>query len=936
MSIRIRRLLVGIGAILLLIARGPFDPNQEYVTADITIAIMIAVAALSLAASILLRPKPETPVQADKPATLSSRGSFANYFVDIRRVGPVVTWVGDEIIKEESTGGGKGFGSAPETDVYYEAGMHVLGVGPCTCLYQILQSGAVILNGPITPESHPSGSTIDLGKEGSFSIFWGEGDQPVNTFLGDAGRIGVSSRWPFFCYVVWNRKRKGTARQWPILDYVIERKPSNHSAILPGSVAWHEATQTLDGPVRAIFDSVADADPDTGYLELEKNRSSEFKPKENVEIVGNGIGDGTYTLRRVEVVLVTVGTTPSGFPIKETRTRLFLQEGTLGADDNGTAQSYSLGTDSGSNIAHVIAEILFAPFPQGLGMNPNGPEPWDTASLDALGQEADTNGWRSSIFGNGETATSLLANILQDHGTLLPFEVTLGKLRFQRVREPAGTLPNLGDRIFVNEFPVERLDLGERPIDKIVYLFTDRTLQFSDATVSIDEDGQATYLEHSSAERVPITSTVHFDTAAQLAELRSGEANGGGGDFTLEVSREARELIPGQQIIASGFDEVLVVVSNQIDPLSERVVLGVAPDIYGARKTDFENTPGGGQPTITEPEPDPEFAWMEVPEKLLGSSAPQMLIAVPRIRAHAQIVEAAIHLSRDDVTYTLWGSDRLVQTGGTLVADLEATGPAYVAQGPVYAEEGPDNSSILQDLSADLTNWGLGRQLAVIVSTAGTEICFLQKATIIAAGQRRMDGLLRARYDTRKLLHPAGSPVFIFNPANITPVDDPLLEPAQDLYVKTQPATSGGQVDLSTVPPYGEVLKGKGLVPIKPDFVYLRQPQLGVSVYYTGDDVTVAWCHSSAPAPNATGAGYQSAGEPIGDPVALGDILVELLNLGDVVMASQTVPSSFDQMTWTNSEIVTALGSQISFKFRVSHLANGYASESAIITVAKL
>jgi len=911
-------------------APSPEEPKQ----AVVEISLLLLSIGLSLLASQLLKPDVDTPVKSDTPTTLSLRGSYIPWFVGIRRVGPVFASAFEEQIRKEKVSGGKGGGSAPEQDVFYEGGWHLLAVGPCDCLHSILESGKTIFSGPITRDSHPSGTTVTIDRRQSFTIYWGEADQPVNSFLGDSERVGISSRWPHVCYVVWNKKRKGTQEQWPILDYVLERRPIDHSAILPASTSWHGPVRTLDGPTRSIFGFVANSDPDTGYLELEQDRTSEFKPKDQIALSGNGLPDGDYIIRRSEAVLAVVGTI-GGFPIEAARTRIYLQTGTAGADDNGTMQAYTNDASAGANIAHMIAELLFASWPLGLGLDSSGLEPWDVGSLEELALESDTDGWRGSIVSNdGEKANALLGTLLQDTGTMLRINNNTGALEFQRVREPSGTLPDLGNEIYASEKPEIETQHGELPVDNLIFVFKDREHKFGDMTIAIDEDGQADYLEHQHSRKVPIGSTTHFDTAAKLAELRSPEELAGGAEFRISAAREARLLMPGDPFIADGFDEVLRVASIEIDDQDEQVRLSVVPDFYGARKTDFENNPGGGFPEIVLPEPDPSAAWVEVPEQLLTSE--EMILLTPSIRANSGIVSKAVHLSRDNVTYNLWGSDTVYQTGGTLQSELSADGPTFLSQGPQYDEQGPDNGSLTQDLSSDLTNWGLGRQLAVIVSTAGTEICFLQRATVVSAGVRRLDGLIRARYDTRKVTHPAGSPVFIFDRDAITPISDALLEPAQDLYTKTQPSTTGGTVDLSTIPSFGRVLAGKGLVPIKPDYLWIRAPYTNVAAYQSGDDVTVSWAISSQTSPN-TGLGFQGFGDAIGSPTIPGTLILELLTTGDVLKDTRTFdPNSITEQTWTNAELVAALGSEVNFKFRLTHQANGFNSQTTELTVSKV
>lgn len=425
-------------------------------------------------------------------------------------------------------------------------------------------------------------------------------------------------------------------------------------------------------------------------------------------------------------------------------------------------------------------------------------------------------------------------------------------------------------------------------------------------------------------------STVHFATAAKLAETRSQEELASGSEIRLKLTRAARELMPGDAITIEDFDEVQRVTGVAFDPLSEEVQVNVIPDFYGVRRSDFTNEQGGGTPNFRDAQLDELFAWLEVPEQLLAVE--QMFLTVPRVRAHSEIVSAAIHFSRDNSTYTFITSQPGVASGGFLTAQFEASSNTYLDQGPSINLKGPDASSIL-DLSADLTNWGLGRQLAVFISEAGTEIAYLKKVTALGGGVYRLDGLLRARYDTRRLTHASGSRVFIFQDTSLQEMQDILLVPAEDLYVKSQPSASGGSVDLAAVPPYSEALRGKGLVPIDVENMRTSAPYLGTSAYATGDDVTVKWSWNSAASRN-TGAGFQNAGTAIGTPTMKGSFIVELLTNANVVVRTDIV--TVPEITYDNADLAAAPISETTFKVRVKHSNNGYLSTPVTLTVTKV
>lgn len=915
-------------------ARWAKDPRARNRGGWVQLGYMALSFALSYIAGRLLAKKSGLKIDDDKPTTLTTRGAYSNYVMGLRRVGPNFCWAGDREIKKEKAKGGKGAGSSQKTEVFYEAGWHVLcSNGPVFALHQIIQSGKVIFQGPITRDSHPSGSTVNLGKEGSFVIYWGEENQPVNSFLGGAGRVGVTSRWPFHCYVVWNKKRLSTSPQWPVLDYVIDRRPEISETILTATPAYYEPTQTLTGDSVLVFGHTNGVEG-TGKFIFAGDVTGTFPALTQVELTGNAMASGTYEVLRSETFQVVIGTNPfTMLPIYATRTNVFLYGGVSGADDLGSLQAYEELPDDGLNPAHIVAEVLFAEWPQGVTCDPDGPEPWDIDSLEAWGLDADGDDMRSSYVGrNGEKASACLAAFLQDYGVMAPIDTATGKMRFMLIREPSGTLPNIALGAQVVALPEIESIHGERAVDKLVFKFADRTHGFGDMTIGIDSDGQASFEENQRSRVVECPTVVNFDSAAKIADRRSQEELAGAAVVTYNGARGARKLIPGQDITIESVPDTLRLIGVEFDPLSSAVKLRCMVDYYGTKSTDFVNSEGGAGQDFEPVEPDPIFDWLEVPEYLLNGDP--MTIVIPRVRAHNQIISADLWISRDNTTYQLVGTELNVQTGGLLTAQLDATDPKYEAQSVTFDALGPDIATAL-DLSGDLTSWMLGRQLCAIVSEEGAELCFVQKITSLGGSSYRLDGLVRARYDTMRLTHPVGAKVFIFENTAIEFVQDVLLVPNEDLYVKTQPNASSGQLPLSSVSPVVGQIRGKGTTPMDPIALHVTAPFPAVRAYSTGNDIALKWGYRSTQAPK-TGAGLQTAGVVTGVSLPQGTFTIEILTTGNVLR--RTVPSQvLNTYTYTNADLVADFsGEPAAFKVRVTLTNGGFASDPIEITVTKV
>lgn len=226
--------------------------------------VLAVVAGLSAIASVLFKPKVKSPIQDKEPTVLATRGAYAPWIQGRRRTGHVFGWAGErETVQDGGAGGkggGKGGGGGGIT-VYYEAGWHHLCVGPASVLYRIWQDGKVIYEPPIplTPGNTPSGSSVNLGSQGTFRIYWGEKLQPIDNYLADPNRVGVASRWPYLCHIVWEKKRLGPSPRWPNMEYDLEVSPFGVTQLAaPGYIAPSAVGETDDGFNPAhIFESMA-------------------------------------------------------------------------------------------------------------------------------------------------------------------------------------------------------------------------------------------------------------------------------------------------------------------------------------------------------------------------------------------------------------------------------------------------------------------------------------------------------------------------------------------------------------------------------------------------------------------------------------------------------------------------------------------------------
>lgn len=178
---------------------------------------MLAVGLLMLA-RLLYKPPKDSGDPEFEPAQLSNRGEYVNFVLGTRRTGSLVGHVWGRRSREEGGGSGKGGPSVPGQEIWYENAWHPIAIGPCVTLHAIFVNGEAIWEGPLNSSTAPSGTTVHLPDgEGSFRVYWGEDEQPVDHSLRRS--LGVASTWPHLFYVVWEQKRLGNSPTWPQIEY---------------------------------------------------------------------------------------------------------------------------------------------------------------------------------------------------------------------------------------------------------------------------------------------------------------------------------------------------------------------------------------------------------------------------------------------------------------------------------------------------------------------------------------------------------------------------------------------------------------------------------------------------------------------------------------------------------------------------------------------
>ncbi|RLE43880.1 hypothetical protein DRJ22_06410, partial [Candidatus Woesearchaeota archaeon] len=815
---------------------------------------------LSLLAAYLLRPKIKS--QDAPPTALSVRGAYIPWIMGRCRVKPIFGWAGHRFRRRERAHSGKG-GSMfkPKIKIYYEEGWHILSIGPVTALYGIYEGKRALFEGVLTPESHPSGSLLDLGKQGQARIYWGETTQPVNTVLGDSSRVGISSRWPGICYIHWEEKRLGESPIWPMLEYWIERRPTGN--YLSNSDAWRNPTFTLSGVSHLVYDAHMGIEG-VGYITVQAVAHGEFEPLGKFKATGlTALSDGDYEIVKVEEFYYSHN--------GELWVKVYPEGGvsTSVSVETGNVEVYARGEDMGANPAHVIADLLFESWPYGLSQKE---EYWDMDSLEDLGVLLEDEDWFTHWEATeGKTAKDLLGEALQDIGAVVYQNPITGLLTFKALRKATGTLFNIDKDMILPPLPEVESVMDAVKAKKVIYSYKDVELGYRPMTITIDDDGQASFLDYQNATQSTITLADFFDMAAKIAERRSQEELGNGALLRLKTNRSTRTLVPGEALTVEGFEEIFRVVELELNPDSGIIELHLMADFYGAEDSTFENRPGKDVIDESATQLNPLQTFIEIPEFIVGKSLDLKIIA-PIVRADYQTFNEMLYLSDDGTSYTLFGEYDDFVAGGVLDSALPNNGIFYLEQGPTFTVSGPDISQVL-DLSGSESEWRKGRQLCLI----GEELCFLKKVTAMGGNTYRLDGLLRARYDTRQETHAIGDGIFIFTNEAFNPIMDLLLGIGEDLYLKPQPIGFAGELPLDLVPEIKKTLYGKGVVPMPPETLRVTAPVKNVPAYSSGNNITFQWCYLSTLAVGS-GAGMQGYGEVCGEAEVDGNFRVEILD----------------------------------------------------------
>jgi hypothetical protein len=590
------------------------------------------------------------------------------------------------------------------------------------------------------------------------------------------------------------------------------------------------------------------------------------------------------------------------------------------------------GAVTGSyNPAHVLADLLFNPFPHGAGLDSGW---FNLTTLSDIGTTLEAEGVGISIEATtGEEVKAIIAEIMQDCGMFLVLKD--GLINFRLIREPSSSIPVIDDDMLVSdEIEIEKL-LKIKAVDELVFSFQDRERRFRFSTIRSTNGGQVVFTETKRGRTIGIPTAVDFTVAATIANRRAQEELAQEVKFELQSNHDTRNMLPGDPFLVAGINPILRLTAIHPDPYSSKVTIKALADYYGLAISDFTNPGapiperdyepvelkefqilerpffgGGGSPT---PTPGPGIPGG--PGTPTGGGGPgskgsnilkdeEEIILLP-IRDKEDIIGYEVYLSEDDITYDYIGSRTSFLTGGLLKTALNAT-TFYFADGIEFLPEGvEDDLSIATDLSTNEKAWGRGQQICIV----GGEICYVQKIEPVGGGSDNwvLKEVLRCRDWSKVSTHAVNTPIFIGPIQNFQVFRHRALFPDRTFYVKTQPFTTRGGTDLSLETAKSIEIYGYPVRPPIPAAIRLNLIEGRRNVFVEGVDLVFEWFYKSDYYPR-TGAGKQEYGEKVlyQSPTRGLFKLVIMDNADNVLFTFDELDTTTKTVLW--SDLETAYG----------------------------
>lgn len=882
-------------------------------------------------------PKNKKAAMDTKMIDPSVRGSIAPLSLGLNRVVPKVAWVGNTIALWSHA-----HADEPKAWHYRMSAMHLLSIGEGNALTRIVQEGKTIWQGRLTPDNFPSGSQLDLPSgEGVIRVYWGGNDplitktyNTIDTNL--AAYTGVSSRYPYMFYIVWDTKWLGQQKTWPSLEYEIEvnpqrttlfGKPSIYDVTYFPTLVTYTISCTIPPITRTIFETFKFYGDRTYIFHYYTNTSQIVTLDESV----NNIIPGSYisgTINGVAfssiVISVSVAdgiTVPEGYVIviKDAIPSAWLEHSGTLTFKNPLINDNTLYL--GINPIAIIYQLLFETYPHGLGQSTDR---YNLTDMEAIFDYFATPGnvFPASLYlRDGKSFQDGISSVMKDAGILMGWDCATGKYRFSR---PTST--DVATEIPVESFNHDDAEF-ETAYDQLdpelrIYSFIDVGRKFTDSTILVTNDGKTKYAEVPNAKKVEMETVRESVTASMVAAYREREAYTRT-EIDQKLSKSLITLLPGGLYSFEGIPGKFRLVEKQVIPDNAAIKSMFKEDVYSELSPFIQKEISGLFPSNS------MGAEINVQDVLLETNRylnPDINgVFVLSVRPHPQIIGYTPYLSNNDSTYIEMKTQRIFAVGGELSEAIAATGVSIMTDSIEFTVNGPDITTV-QDLSseADKVAWKSGEQMCLI----GDEIFFLRGITPVEGEDATytLDGLIRARLGTVKAAHSIGDEILIFSADSIQLLNSGLLVAGSTVYAKSQPFTNLSVLDLSEIDPIEIDYAGGGYRPLPPINLSTVDRTRG---FVSGTDVSLRWGYRNVV--GGAGAGLGLSDEIYNAPLPEGYFRLEFRTTGNTLI--RTVDNlTAAEYTYPDATRISDFSGN-SFKVRVYNVLNGLVSEYDEVTI---
>lgn len=585
----------------------------------------------------------------------------------------------------------------------------------------------------------------------------------------------------------------------------------------------------------------------------------------------------------------------------------------------------------------ALKQLLTGTYPHGAAINPSLIDCVSIADMGAIttAEQLGVN----ILMADGISGSQAVADLMQDIGMMM--HENGNALKFVTIREQL-TAPLLTNDFLLPPEPEIEFEMGPKKSDRLVFVFKDRTKNYRDVDIQVDDDSSMGIHGRPKVKKASINNVTKFEIAANIANRRQQEELANLIGFRITLIRDGADLRPGQIFILEGI-ATMICMAVEINTQDRKALIDAVASYYADVVPDFIPGQGIGTAETLDVAPDNPFFALETPFSFNNGQDPNLALSVLRNRAHNEISGAEVFLSNNDITYDLSANQNSFAPGGTLDEDFDTTQDApsgVIEDGPLFTTDDPSGITLVENFNSDLQAWRTGIQACLIVNlAAGTfEIFYLRSIEAVATNQFRLKGLIGGRGETQSKAHVTGDRVFIFRPDSIRQQIHPFLNLDEGVFIKTQPRTSAKVQTLSDVVSQEITIKGNAFRPLPLDNFFGNFVQRGpLDEWSVGADTTFRWDFRIKPG-TGLGAGELGAGIPIGTdtPTPEGTFTLVITDLADVVKRTEIGLTS-PTFLYTNVALVADFGGEpTSYKAKLTEVVGAYATDQLELTMTRV